>query len=112
MGFWDNYNLYTNEKNFLNKFLLSNNIVKYGGIIGEITLDTNHTFDGIESRVSATATLEYVEDVYELFSDSIDYGFNVGAIVEESQQVFSNFFEYAEAKEKREFHQFENTLGL
>lgn len=111
MGFWDRYNLYTKGNNFLDNFLLSNNIVEYGGVIGEITLDTNHTFDGRESRASATATLEYAEDVYRLFRDTVDYGFNMNAIVEESQQVFSNFFEYTEVKEKREFYQFDNTFN-
>jgi len=111
MSFWERYELYTKEDTFMKNYLIKNNIIVYGGILQEVAISTNHTLDGMESSATATASIEYTEDIYELVEDSEDYGIDLEAVMENSDRVIEDYEEYISMRNNSAFHRFEKAIN-
>lgn len=109
MNFWEAYNKLRNQDCFLDNFLLTNNIVKYDGFLEIVSLETNHTFDGRESRAVASATVNYEQEIYKVIN--IDYGLDINAVVEDRDNHFSNFSEFVQLKQKDSTNILENKIN-
>ncbi len=92
MKFWKRFEHYRNNQDFLDNFLLENDIVEESGIVESLTLETNHTFDRRESRASATSVISFQKEIFKI--RDIEYGINI------EKNTFDNYSEFLKYKKK------------